>query len=113
MKKIISLVKKLETKGISNIKMIALISETSSEVIFYGTINGKKVQSNNMVEEGLISSDIIFGAYDDVASIVRTDKAYNPEKMNIIKVDSYECSIEYEEKKCKTYKIIKAWEKTI
>lgn len=59
MKKIIEKIKEYEKKGISDIQMIALVSDTSSEVIFYGIIDGVKYQSNNMVEEGKVDSDVV------------------------------------------------------
>ena len=44
MNKVIEKIKEYEKKGISDIHMIALVSETSSEVIFYGVVNGVKYQ---------------------------------------------------------------------
>lgn len=110
MNNVIDKIKEYEKKGISNIQMIALVSDTSSEVIFYGVINGVKYQSNNMVEAGKIDSDIVDSFYDEIVRMVRTDEKYDSAKMNIIKADSNECNFSYDEKKCKTYKIVKDWE---
>ena len=113
MKKIIEKIKEYEKKGISDIQMIALVSDTSSEVIFYGIIDGVKYQSNNMVEEGKVDSDVVDSFYEEIATIVRADKKFDSSKINIIKADTDRCKVDYDEKKCKTYKIIREWEKTI
>lgn len=113
MKKIIEKICEYEKKGISNIQMIAFVSDTSSEVVFYGEIDGVRYQSNNMVEAGKIKSDVVDAFYKDITSIIRTDKKFDVTRMNIIKADSDRCKVEYDEKKCKTYKIIKAWEQNL
>ncbi len=113
MDKVIEKIKEYEKKGISDIHMIALVSDTSSEVIFYGGVNGVKYQSNNMAEEGKIDSDVIESFYDEIAAIVRSDKQFDSSKMNVIKADSNGCNVSYNEKKSKTYKIIKDWEKNL
>ena len=55
-KEIITQIENLEKEGISNIDMLALITKTTSEIVFYGEIQGKIYKSNNMVEENLIDS---------------------------------------------------------
>jgi hypothetical protein len=111
MNKVIEKIKEYEKKGISDIHLIALVSDTSSEVIFYGVVNGAKYQSNNMVEEGKIDSGVVDSFYDEIANIVRSDKKFDSSKMNIIEADSEECKVTYDERKCKTFKIIRDWEK--
>ena len=102
-KEIIVQIENLEKKGISNIDMLALITKTSSEVIFYGEIQGKIYQSNNMVEENLIDSLEIETFYENITKIIKTDKEFREEKMNIIKVNRKKVfSIEIEEKDCNT-----------
>lgn len=113
MNKIIEKIKEYEKKGISDIHMIALVSDTSSEVIFYGVVNGVKYQSNNMVEEGKIDSGVVDSFYEEIANIVRLNEKFDSSKMNIILADSSKCNVSYDEKKCKTYKIIKEWESNI
>ena len=107
-KEIIVQIENLEKKGISNIDMLALITKTSSEVIFYGEIQGKIYQSNNMVEENLIDSLEIETFYENITKIIKTDKEFREEKMNIIKVNRKKVfSIEIEDKDCKVYRIKK------
>ena len=64
-----------------------------------------------MVEEGKVESDDVDAFYEEIASIVRGDAKFDSTKMNIIKADSKKCTVDYDEKKCKTYKIIREWEK--
>ena len=109
-KEIIVQIENLEKKGISNIDMLALITKTSSEVLFYGEIQGKIYQSNNMVEENLIDSLEIETFYENITKIIKTDKEFREEKMNIIKVNRKKVfSIEIEDKDCKVYRIKKEW----
>ena len=109
-KEIIVQIENLEKKGISNIDMLALITKTSSEVIFYGEIQGKFYQSNNMVEENLIDSLEIETFYENITKIIKTDKEFREEKMNIIKVNREKVfSREIEDKDCKVYRIKKEW----
>ena len=113
MKKVIDKIIEFEKRGIEDIQLIALVSDTSSEVVFYGIIDGIRYQSNNMVEEGKIDSDVIDGLYDEVVELIRSDEKFDATKMNIIKADSDRCKVDYDEKKCKTFKIIKDWEKLL
>lgn len=113
MNKVIEKIKEYEKEGISDIHMIALVSDTSSEVIFYGVINGVKYQSNNMAEEGKIDGGVVDSFYDEITTIVRSDIKFDSSKMNIIEADSEECKVTYDERKCKTFKIIREWEKRL
>ena len=109
-KEIITQIENLEKEGISNINMLALITKTTSEIIFYGEIQGKIYQSNNMVEENLIDSLEIETFYENITKIIKTDKEFREEKMNIIKVNRKKVfSIEIEDKDCKVYRIKKEW----
>ena len=113
-KEIITQIENLEKEGISNINMLALITKTTSEIIFYGEIQGKIYQSNNMVEENLIDSLKIEKFYENIVKIIRSDKEFRKEKMNIVKVNrEKEFSIEIEEKNFKFYKIKKEWKNEV
>lgn len=111
MDKIIDKIKEIEKKGISDVQLIALVSDTSSEVIFYGDVDGIRYQSNNMVEEGKADSDFVDGIYEDITALIRDDRIFDSSKMNIIKADADKCKVEYDERKCRTFRIIKEWEK--
>jgi hypothetical protein len=109
-KEIITQIENLEKEGISDIDMLALITKTTSEIIFYGEIQGKIYQSNNMVEENLIDSLEIETFYENITKIIKTDKEFREEKMNIIKVNREKVfSREIEDKDCKVYRIKKEW----
>ena len=113
MKKIIEKINEYEKRGIENIQMMALVSDTSAEVIFYGLIDGVRYQSNTMVEEGKMDSTIIDAFYEDIVKLVRADEKYDPAKMNIIEADATNCEINYDEKRCRSFRIIKDWEKKL
>ena len=88
------------------------MSSETSKLVFLFVINlqGKIYQSNNMVEENLIDSLKIEKFYENIAKIIRSDKEFREEKMNIIKVNREKAfSIEIEDKDCKVYRIKKEW----
>ena len=107
MEKVIERIHVLEKQNVSNVQVLALVSDTSAEVIFYGVINGIRYQSNDMVEEGKLDPDIVEGFYGDITEIIRSDPQFDPAKMNIIKADTGKCQVEKEEKRCRTFKIVK------
>ena len=113
MKKIIDKIKELEKTGISNINLIAFVTKSSSEVVFYGTIDGIRYQSNNMVEEDKIDSGDLDAFYGDIAKIIREDKKFDESTMTIVKASDKECKVELSEKKTSTYKLLKEWEKGV
>lgn len=108
MKKVSDTIKEFEKNGISDIQLIAFISDTSREVVFYGKIDGVSYQSNNMVEEGKISADIIDGFYDEITSIIRSDERFKSDKMNIIKADTDSSKVEYDEKNVGHIELLKS-----
>ena len=89
--------------------MIALISDTSREVVFYCDYNNCRVQSNSLVEEYGINSAIIEDFYDSVTDIIRNSKDFKSGLMNIVKVSGETIEVTYEDKNCRSYKIIKEW----
>lgn len=112
MKELITLIKELEQYKISNVKLIALVSDTSNEVVFYCDYDGNRVQSNSLVEEYGLDTNIIDVFYDKVTTIIRNSNQFDVNKMNIIKIANDQTQFEYDEKACRTYRIIKAWTKT-
>lgn len=113
MKELIALITELEQNQISNVNLIALISDTSSEVVFYCDYNGNRVQSNALSEEYDFDANIIDSFYKKVTAIIRESSQFNKEKMNIVKVDDNDVQFEFDEKVCRTYRIIKEWTKTV
>ena len=102
---------KIKGKMVSDIELIALVTDTSYEVIFYANYNGELIQSNKLVEDEVMSSDFIDGVYENIASIVRRNHRFDPDKMNIIKVSGNKISTEYEQKNCSVYTMKKEWKK--
>ena len=109
----------------SEIKVNISYNDRNSEFIFdnnKGSLKleaelekqGKNYQSNNMVEENLIDSLKIEKFYENIAKIIRSDKEFREEKMNIVKVNrEKKFSIEIDEKNCKVYKIKKEWKNEV
>ena len=113
-KKIIEEVNKLEKVGITNVEMLALVTNTSYEVVFYGNCNGQKLQSNDLVEKDLIDSMQLDQFYKSIAEVVRTDKRFDKEKMNVVKYYK-DAVIDFiqEEKDCRVYSIKKDWKSSL
>lgn len=108
-KEIYNEIEKIESKNLSNVNLLALVTDTSYEVVFYAEHNSKMCQSNELTESGVISFDFVDQINNEVASIVRSDKKYDSGKMNILKASEEHISVEYEEKNCRTYAIKKEW----
>lgn len=108
------IVKELSEYEISYIKGIAFISSESSEIEFYGIINGQMIQSNDMFEEDLVDSTIIDNFYDDLSETIRSSIKYNSDKLNIVIFDDNgEVSFNYEQPNCRTHFIRENWKKSI
>ena len=112
-KQIYDEIMKIEEKGLSSIDLLALVTETSYEVIFYAKYNNKVYQSNDLVENGILTSDFVDNIYEEVANIIRMDKKYDPEKLNIVKAFDDYIVTEHEEKNCRVYALKKKWKKEI
>jgi len=104
---------KIEAQGLKNVKLLALVSGTSYEVLFYADVDGKMCQSNDLAESGIISISFVEDLYETVANVVREDKKFDAAKMNIIKASDEKVTVEYDEKKCKIYSIKKKWKEEI
>lgn len=104
---------KIESKGLSDVELIALVTDTSYEVIFYAKYQGKMRQSNDMAEEGIISLDFVDEVYASIAKVIRNDRKYDSNKMNIIKASGEDVTTEYDEKNCRTYSLKKKWKEVI
>ncbi|MCI5730474.1 MAG: hypothetical protein MR304_02870 [Eubacterium sp.] len=112
MKELVTLIKELEQYKISNVNLIALVSDSSSEVMFYCDYDGNRVQSNSLVEGYGLDSNIIDVFYDKVTIIIRNSNQFDVNKTNIVKISNNQTQFEYDEKACRTYRIIKEWTKT-
>lgn len=104
---------KIKSLGLSNIYLLALVTDSSYEVVFYAHYNGELLQSNKMTELGIIPFDIVEKIYLSIANIVRKDKKFKTTMMNILKYSNENISFEYDEKKCRVYKLKKKWKESI
>ena len=104
---------KIEAKGLSDIELLALVTDTSYEVVFYAKYDGKMCQSNNLAEDGILTLDFVDEIYATVAKVVREDKKYDSSKMNIVKASGDDITVEYDEKSCRTYGLKKNWKVAI
>lgn len=111
---ILDTIRSLEKVGLSNINMLALVSATSYEVIFYGDYQGRTYQSNEIFESGIIAPNIVNDFYKQIAEIIRGSDDYLAEKMNIVKsVEDRYIDFSYDEIDCRVYKIKKEWKNSL
>ena len=97
---------------ISNFKLLALVTDTSYEVLLYIKEDGEYIQVNNLLEEKRVIWNDLEGFYDYIAEEIRNSIEFNAEKMNIFKMDSKgESKLEYEERNCRIYGLKKEWKK--
>ena len=68
---------KIEARGLSDIELLALVTDTSYEVVFYAKYDGKMRQSNDLAEDGILTLDFVDEIYAAVAKVVREDKKYD------------------------------------
>ena len=104
---------KIEAKGLFDIELLALVTETSYEVVFYAKCDGKMRQSNDLAEDGILTLDFVVEIYAAIAKVVREDKKYDSNKMNIVKASGDDITVEYDEKNCRTYGLKKNWKAAI
>lgn len=104
---------KIEANGLSDIELLALVTDTSYEVVFYAKYDGRMRQSNDLAEDGVLTLDFVDEIYAAVAKVVREDKKYDSGKMNIVKASGEEITVEYDEKNCRTYGLKKNWKAAI
>jgi hypothetical protein len=104
---------RIEAKGLQNIELLALVTDSSYEVIFYATYNGKICQSNDLAENGILSLEFVDDIYASVANVVRSDKKFDPSKMNIVKASDEDVTVEYDEKNCRVYALKKKWKESV
>lgn len=104
---------KIESKGLSDVELLALVTESSYEVVFYAKYDGKMRQSNDLAEEGVLTLDFVDEIYAAIVKVVREDKKFDSSKMNIIKASGEDVVTEYDEKNCRTYGLKKNWKASI
>lgn len=114
MKEIMGRIKEFERKEwVADVELIALVTDTSREVIFYGDIDGVRYQSNAMVEKGKLPGAVVEGFYEEITALIRGDARFKPDKLNVIKADSDRLKVEYEDRLCSRYGIIRKWQESL
>ena len=100
--------------SLEDVKLLALVSDTMSSVVFYATVGGVKEQSNTLAEEGVIDRYVLEVLEKDVVTIIRRAREYKHDQMNIVEVEMpTTVKISYDAKVCHVYKIKKEWESRI
>lgn len=108
------LVKAIKNLNLGGIELLALVTDTSYEVVFYANVNGKVYQSNQLVEEDLIDPLKLDAFYGVVARIVGSSRQFKNGMMNIVKVNAkFDVSVLYAEEVCHEYAIKTEWERSL
>ncbi len=107
------LINRIEAAGMKNVQLLALITDSSYEVIFYAGYNGKMRQSNDLAESGVLSLGFVDEVYTAVADAVREDDKFHPAQMNIVKVSGKNITTEYDDKSCSVYSWKKNWKESL
>lgn len=96
------------------IKLLAIVTDSSYEVVFYQSSNGKLMQANSLAEEGILDLYKLDQFYREVAQLVRQNNAFQMDKINVLRYESgMKCTIIYKEKGVSSYSIKKEWKKEI
>lgn len=100
----------IDNLGLNGVELLALVTGTSYDVVFYANVEGKMVQSNSLAGEGKIEMNHLADFYARVAEIIREDSAYDASALNVVKVDAQKnCSIDKEPINSRVYEIKKNW----
>lgn len=106
-----SLIASLHLKSVN---LLALITKSSSEVVFYALVNGKMMHSGNIEEQGIVDPLKLDKFMDDVAAAVRGCSKFDPSKLNVVKVSgSGKTTIEYYERNARIAAIEKEWRASV
>ncbi len=105
--------KKLK-EDMQDVKLLAIVTKTRSEVVFYSTVDGVMQQSNAMAEEDLIDPYELDLFYRDVTDLIRGSDKFQEERVNILKYDEKTgISMEYGDGSKTNHVIRKNWKKSI
>ena len=96
------------------VDLLALVSQSSAEVVFYCKINDKVYQSNNLVEEGLYDGNKLDEFYQKVTTAIRQSEKFRNDMLNIVKIDNKNSvSFQYAPQNNSCFKIKKEWKNTL
>jgi uncharacterized HAD superfamily protein len=104
------LVSEIAELGLNEVDLLAVVTDTSYEVEFYASVDGKRMQSNAMAEEGLVDSNKLFAFYEKVATVIRAEASFDSGALNVVKVSrNGEVSMTKTARNAHIYAIQKEW----
>ena len=104
------LISEIEKLGLDGVDLLALVTDTSYDVTFYADVDGKRIQSNTMADEGLIDSVRLMVFYEKIATIIRAESSFDVSALNVVTVNrNFEVSISKMERNAHVYAIKKEW----
>ena len=110
MERILDAIKSLK---LNNINLLALVTDTSFEVVFYATVDNTYGQSNELAEAGKIDMLALDNFYRLVADCIRKSKSYKEDKLNIYKITpDLNSNFTYLEKNSRIYALKKEWKES-
>lgn len=105
------ILRELAPFGVKNIYLIALVTESGYQVVFFGDHDGETFQSNDMMEEDIVDTDVIERIYEKVSRLIRNSPDFHPDEMNIVTYSENQgAQIRYDsEDDCDEYQIMRDW----
>lgn len=98
----------LKKYGISNVSMIAFVSDNSSSVDFFGDFKGTRYSADKLGD--LVDTSKIDSGKSRILDIIHKDKKYNKDKLNIVYIKADGSIIfKYDIKEAKTNKYKTDW----
>lgn len=96
------------------VDLLALITASSAEVVFYCKINDKIYQSNNLVEEGIYDGNKMDEIYQKITVAIRQSDKFKSDMLNIVKIDkANNISFQYMPQDSSGFKIKKEWKSAL
>lgn len=91
----------------------AAISQTSYEVFFYSSIDGKFVQCFQLAEEGILDENELDSVFKSIVNIIKESKFFMLDKYNIVTItigkSGVKMDIDYYDEDVRMYKVKKEW----
>ncbi len=93
---------------------LAMVSETSYEVVSYTSFEGRLVPINELVENGLASLNEMDFFDISISKAVKGDSRYKPSMMNAVQFeDDRVVAFRHDELDCSMYKKRKEWRESL
>ena len=78
------ILRRLEPFEVTDIDLIAFVTRNSYQVVFFGDHDDETFQSNEMMEEDIVDTDVIERIYEEVSRLIRNSPDFHSDKMNIV-----------------------------